>query len=78
MTRTVLHAQASGGYVPFWDRLGVDSGGMPKHLPMGVTQDGQGPEDDHRAHHYVCWCGDTECPLMLALGHAWRAGRDAT
>jgi len=67
--------QASGGDVGFWDRLGMDDGGMPVHLPMGVTERGQGPEDDSAAYAYVCWCGETECPLTLALGHAWASGR---
>lgn len=69
--------EASGGFVPFWDGLGVDEGGMPRHLPMGVTREGRGPERDEAAHHYTCWCGNVECPLALALGHAWRAGRAA-
>lgn len=67
--------EASGGDRGFWDHLGQDEGMLPVHLPMGVTFDGQGPEDDSEAHHYECWCGDSECPLTLALGHAWRAGR---
>lgn len=66
---------ASGGDVGFWDRLGTDEAGMPRHLPMGVVTAGQGPVGDDIAHHYVCWCGDVECPLALALGHAWKAGR---
>lgn len=66
---------ASGGEPGFWDRLGDDGGGLPAHLPMGVNERGQGPEDDSDAHHYQCWCGDVECPLTLALGHAWAAGR---
>ena len=67
----------SGGDPGFWDRLGYDDAGMPKHLPMGVNERGQGPENDSAAHAYVCWCGDVECPLTLALGHAWAAGRRA-
>lgn len=66
---------ASGGDPGFWDRLGTDETAMPVHLPMGVTRGGQGPTNDSEAHHWVCWCGDVECPLTLALGHAWRAGR---
>lgn len=61
---------------PFvWDRLGVDDGGLPTHLPMGVNKDGQGPEDDAEAHHYECWCIDPDCPLTAALRQAWEAGR---
>lgn len=64
-----------GGDPGFWDRLGYDEGMMPAHLPMGVNERGQGPENDADAYTYVCWCGDPECPLTLALGHAWRSGR---
>lgn len=60
--------------VGFWDRLGPDTAGMPRHIPMGVLADGQGPVLDDIAHHYVCWCGDVECPLSLALGRAWASG----
>ena len=69
---------ASGGDPGFWDRLGYDDGMMPAHLPMGVNERGQGPEDDADAYCYVCWCGDPECPLTLALGHAWKSGRRST
>lgn len=51
----------------FWDRLGVDDGLMPVHLPMGVDQDGRGPTDDSDAVRFVCWCGDADCPLTSAL-----------
>lgn len=68
---------ASGGDRGFWDQLGVDEGELPVHLPMGVTEDGQGPAGDEEAHHWVCWCGDVECPLTLALSHAWRSGRSS-
>jgi len=68
--------RASGGEPGFWDQLGLDEDTlMPAHLPMGVNRVGQGPDNDSEAHHYVCWCGDPECPLTLALGHAWKAGR---
>lgn len=59
-----LAAQGQGG---FWDSLGVDDGGMPVHLPMGVNDAGEGPENDSNAHHYVCWCPDVNCPLTNAL-----------
>lgn len=68
---------ASGGEPGFWDRLGVDEGGLPAHLPMGVNERGQGPEDDAAAYTWACWCGDVECPLTLALGHAWASGKRA-
>jgi hypothetical protein len=58
-----------------WGRMGLDDGGMPAHLPMGVTAFGEGPEDDSAAHHYRCWCPDPECPLTKALLNAWAAGR---
>lgn len=57
----------------FWDQLGVDEGGLPEHLPMGVTEQGRGPTGDAKAHHYLCWCGDVLCPLSQALRQARRA-----
>lgn len=62
----------------FWDQVGLDEGGLPKHLPMGVTQRNEGPENDSEAHHYVCWCGDECCPLARGLQLAWEAGRRST
>ena len=59
----------------FWYRLGHVGDGLPTHLPMGVTRHGQGPTEPDPAHHYECWCGDVDCPLTLALQHAWLAGR---
>lgn len=68
----------SGGDPLFWDGLGIGADLMPAHLPMGVTEDGERrPEDEAETHHYICWCGDAQCPLTLALEHAWRAGRHA-
>lgn len=58
-----------------WSALGVDDGGLPAHLPMGVTADGDGPENDSDAHHYKCWCIDPQCPLTVALLLAHQAGR---
>jgi len=59
-----------------WEFFGLDeSGTLPAHLPMGVTADGRGPTEPDPAHHYECWCSDVECPLTLALQHAWLAGR---
>lgn len=52
-----------------WENLGIDDGGMPIHLPMGVTADGDGPTSDAEAHHFVCWCGQ-QCPLDEALKRA--------
>lgn len=69
---------ASGGEPGFWERLGTDDAGMPAHLPIGVNANGQGPEDDSAAYAFTCWCGDPECPLSLALGHAWASGRRVT
>ena len=62
----------------FWDRLGLDETGMPLHLPMGVTADGQGPTNDSEAHHFVCWCSRPKCPLteILALAHRQAAKGD--
>jgi len=30
--------------------------GLPVHLPMGMTVDGQGPEDNEAAVWVQCWC----------------------
>lgn len=57
-----------------WEKMGVDDGGLPTHLPMGVTREGQGPTDDSEADHYICWCGEP-CVLAEALRKAWDAGR---
>jgi len=57
----------------FWDQLGLDSGLMPEHLPMGVDEEGQGPVEPDPAHHYVCWCHQ-DCPLNQALRASWTAG----
>lgn len=61
-----------------WDNLGLDEGGLPTHLPMGVTVNGEGPEDDDKAHHYECWCHDPRCPLAVALRRAHQAGLRAS
>jgi hypothetical protein len=58
-----------------WEQAGLGEDGMTKHLPISVDELGRGPTDPDPAHHYVCWCGDPECPLALALQHAWAAGR---
>lgn len=59
----------------FWDQLGVDDDdGLPTHLPMGLNEHGQGPENDSEAVYYVCWCGDSNCLLTGALRLAWMAG----
>ena len=60
----------------FWGRVDGYEGGLPVHLPMGLTKDGHGPEDED-PEHYRCWCGDLNCPLTLALERAWQAGRKA-
>lgn len=59
-----------------WLDLGVDDGGLPIHLPMGVTAEGRGPTSDADAHHYVCWCANPDCPLTVALRQAWKIGHD--
>jgi hypothetical protein len=61
--------------VGFWDRLGQDEGFGPVHLPFGVNEQGQGPEDDSVAYAYVCWCSNPECPLTRALQLAWLSGK---
>ena len=60
-----------------WD-LQTDDGGLPVHLPMGVTQDGRGPTMDSEAHHYLCWCGNPKCLLNDALRLAWESGTRVT
>lgn len=56
-------------YKNFWERLGLDEGGLPFHFPMGVNRRGQGPEGQN-PHHYVCWCGAGDCPLTQAFQDA--------
>lgn len=46
---------------------GLNEGGLPKHLPMGVDADGNGPTDPEPPHHRVCWCADPECTWTEAL-----------
>jgi hypothetical protein len=58
-----------------WDQLGHDEGGLPKHLPISINENGQGPTEPDPAYAWVCWCWDPECTLTLALQHAWSAGR---
>jgi hypothetical protein len=63
---------------PFdWNALGVDEGGLPVHLPMAVTADGQGPATGTDAHHMTCWCG-TGCGLADALEEAGHLGERVT
>jgi len=57
----------------FWDGLGTDEAGMPVHLPMPLTADGQGPAFGDEIASYACWCGRL-CPLHMALREAWLAG----
>jgi hypothetical protein len=55
----------------------IDQGGMPVHVPIGVTIDGRGPADpatDPAFHHWACWCPDGEkCPVIFEM--AWAALR---
>lgn len=72
MGRPLFDPRGSGGrddYRDFWERLGIDGGGLPIHFPMGVDQRGRGPESPN-PHHVVCWCGDTACPLTQAFQDA--------
>ena len=60
-----------------WASLGMDDGGMPIHLPIGVTVDRRGPADGtDELHHYECWCGH-ECALAheLRLAYGGRLSR---
>lgn len=60
--------------------LYVDEGGLPKHLPMPVNTEGQGPlgfnEDGspETPARIACWCGDAECMWALALTQAYELG----
>lgn len=64
----LLHEVAHGDAVGVWDRLGMDEDTyMPTHLAMGLTATDEGPEDDHLAHHFWCWCTERNCPLDHAL-----------
>lgn len=58
-----------------WEGMGLNDGGLPAHLPMGVTAEGDGPVEPDPPHHVVCWCPDPECPLTRSLNEAWKAGR---
>lgn len=57
-----------------WMDLGVDDGGLPIHLPMGLDPYGKGPVSDSEATHYICWCMDSNCLLTKALRGSWIAG----
>lgn len=62
----------------FWERLGHHPETFESaHLPMGVNEHGQGPENDSEAHHYECWCIDPYCPLNQALKLAGAVGARA-
>lgn len=52
--------------------------GLPAHLPIGVTAEGQGPTRDDDAHHWLCWCGKPDCLLNAALRKAWESGTRVT
>lgn len=59
---------------PFsWYGLGTTEGGLPVHLPVGVTVDGEGPTNDDEADRFECWCRDPWCPLTEALRKAAEA-----
>jgi hypothetical protein len=60
----------------FWNRLGI-YGDMTAHYPFSVDSDGNGPASGTDTHHYRCACGDVDCPLTVALQHAWLAGKRA-
>jgi len=58
-----------------WDLMGTDEGGLPIHLPMAVTRNGEGPADSADAVKTVCWCQDLNCPVTRALREAHDLGR---
>lgn len=68
----IVRAETPGAFL--WERMGTGEEGLPVHLPMGVDAAGQGPVDDHEAHHVACWCGQPACPLTQALAWAFRLG----
>lgn len=77
-TSVIPPGEGNDAREPFrWD-LQTDDGGLPAHLPMGVTQDGRGPTSDSEAHHYLCWCGDPKCLLNDALRLSWESGTRVT
>ena len=61
-------------YESFWGPMGYDEGGLPVHLPIGLTTDGDGPADSDKAACWVCWCGSPTCPLSAALQLSAEAG----
>lgn len=72
MSRPLFDPRGRDGkddYQNFWERLGLDDGGLPVHFPMGVDRRGRGPESP-KPHHYICWCGHPDCPLTQALQDA--------
>lgn len=40
---------------------------LPVHLPITVTEDGQGPADTSEAFMTVCWCADPVCTKFYGL-----------
>jgi hypothetical protein len=49
-----------------------DEGGLPVHLPMGITIDGEGPcdEDAEDYSRTVCWCHTPQCTKHITEGAA--------
>lgn len=67
------YEEAAAEGVFAWDNLGVDDGGLPRHLPFSHTVNCEGPTEPDDPDHLACWCGKP-CPLHLALRDAHRAG----
>jgi len=44
-------------------KVEYDEAGLPKHLPIGVDKNGQGPvsERDPEFVRLECWCGEKNC-----------------
>lgn len=61
----------------FWGRIEGHRGGLPAHLPVGLTKDGHVGQRTRTPEYYRCWCGNLDCPLTVALERAWQAGRKA-
>jgi hypothetical protein len=46
-----------------------DSSGLPRHIPMPVDVNGDGPAETSDEDKMVCWCKDPKCWLLMGLRH---------
>lgn len=50
-----------------------ENDGLPTHVPIGVTVDGEGPADGtDELHRFMCWCDVPDCAWQRALDEQWR------